>query len=239
MLSNSDAIGYKWKVRKGRYSVRATAHGRSRDDDLPSLIVCVSLDDKKVEIWKQLGRSKFASPLWTIGNTRRRILWIGSCRDRSWIKPTDSSSWSTLPSQGTALCHFLSLAGWKNGVYGTHHLFARDAYSSQNAKFHNPMKKEQQLSNAKCCLSILNKGEAVLFYARALHCGNANDLTKGSTQALLNFSFGNPENYRRFGICVYYVKMTLEDVADALLASGVGESIDPFLWYGDGLVLNE
>eukprot|EP01035_Chromulina_nebulosa_P019060 gene19060-24882_t len=35
-------------------------------------------------------------------------------------------------------------------------------------------------------------GDAVVFDARVIHCGNANDPIKGSTRALFNFSFRNP-----------------------------------------------
>ena len=50
--------------------------------------------------------------------------------------------------------------------------------------------KDEQLINANCRLATLNKGDAVIFDARVLHCGGAND---GSCRIMFNFSFRNPE----------------------------------------------
>lgn len=52
-------------------------------------------------------------------------------------------------------------------------------------------RKDQQLLTAECRLSTLRKGDAVLFDARILHCGNAN--VSLTTRVLFNFSFRNPE----------------------------------------------
>lgn len=112
--------------------------------------------------------------------------------------------------------------------------------AKENAKFNDQSKKDEQLSSANCRLSTLNKGDAVLFDARILHCGNANDLEKGSTRALFNFSFRNPEVTGDLGYAGsirpdYCGKMTLEDVANALLSYGEGDTREPFSQYGDGL----
>lgn len=111
----------------------------------------------------------------------------------------------------------------------------------ENEKFKsNDMQvKDQQLSKVDCRLSTLKKGDAVLFDARILHCGNANDAIKGSTRALLNFSFRNPKVTGDLGYAGsirpgYCGKMTLGDVGDALVAYGNGE-VEPFGKYGDGL----
>jgi len=52
----------------------------------------------------------------------------------------------------------------------------------ERSKFDNPQMKDEQLANADSRLALLNKGDAVLFDARILHCGNANEVEGGSTR---------------------------------------------------------
>lgn len=117
-------------------------------------------------------------------------------------------------------------------LLGTHTKKERD-------KFDNYQLKDEQLANAKPRLALLKKGDAVLFDARILHCGNANEPEGGSTRAMFNFSFRNPKEIGNLGYCGsmrpgYVGKISLGDVGDAL------ENIDaglpnPFSRYGDGL----
>lgn len=112
--------------------------------------------------------------------------------------------------------------------------------AKENAKFNDPSQKDEQLSTADCRLSTLRKGDAVLFDARILHCGNANDPDKGKTRALFNFSFRNPEVSGSLGYDGsirpgYCGAMRLRDVCDALLAYENGDK-DPFAKYGNGLL---
>mmetsp|Transcript_20906 Transcript_20906/g.31854 ORF Transcript_20906/g.31854 Transcript_20906/m.31854 type:complete len:422 (+) Transcript_20906:162-1427(+) len=114
--------------------------------------------------------------------------------------------------------------------------------AKENAIFHSGdvVLKDEQLAKANSRLATLKKGDAALFDARILHCGNANDATKGSTRALFNFSFRNPkvtgdlgyEGSIRPGYCG---AMTLRDVSDALVAYENGDK-DPFEKYADGLL---
>lgn len=109
-----------------------------------------------------------------------------------------------------------------------------------NAIFNDLSQKDEQLSKADCRLSTLRKGDAVLFDARILHCGNANDLENGSTRALFNFSFRNPKimgdlGYKGSIRPGYTQAMNLGDISDALKAYGDGSDKDPFAKYGDGL----
>ena len=111
--------------------------------------------------------------------------------------------------------------------------------AKENRKFNDYAQKDDQLVNADCRLSTLKKGDAVLFDARILHCGNANDAKKGQTRALFNFSFRNPEVVADLGyagsIRPGYVRaMNLGDLAATLKAyeDGDGQAFDK---YGDGL----
>ena len=111
--------------------------------------------------------------------------------------------------------------------------------SKENAKFNDYSQKDSQLEAANCCLATLKKGDAVLFDARILHCGNANDPEKGSTRALFNFSFRNPKVTGNLGyegsIRPGYVgAMTLADLGFALESYENGEK-EPFAKYSDGL----
>lgn len=111
-----------------------------------------------------------------------------------------------------------------------------------NGIFNDPSQevRDEQLSTADCRVSTLKKGDAVLFDARILHCGNANDLENGSTRALFNFSFRNPKvtgdlGYKGSIRPGYTHAMTLGDISDALIAYGDGSDKDSFAKYGDGL----
>ena len=110
----------------------------------------------------------------------------------------------------------------------------------ENERFFNQSEKDEQLSTAECRLSTLKKGDAVLFDARVLHCGNANDPEKGSTRVLFNFSFRNPKVKKSLGyagsIRPGYVRaMTLEDLSKKLDSYASGDDPEPFAAYGDGL----
>lgn len=109
----------------------------------------------------------------------------------------------------------------------------------ERAKFDSHQTKDEQLANAKSRSALLNKGDAVLFDARILHCGNANEEDGGSTRAMFNFSFRNPKESGSLGYCGsmrpgYVDKISLGDVGDALLEHDNGLST-PFAKYGDGL----
>jgi hypothetical protein len=100
--------------------------------------------------------------------------------------------------------------------------------------------RDAQLSSSDCRLSCLRKGDAVVFDARILHCGNANDREKGQTRALFNFSFRNPKVEGSLGyegsIRPGYIKaMSLADLGDALKDYERGNK-DPFSKYGSGLL---
>lgn len=116
----------------------------------------------------------------------------------------------------------------------THTSKANDIFNSGDTS-----KKDEQLLKSNCRLSTLKKGDAVLFDARTLHCGNANDLENGQTRALFNFSFRNPEVQGSLGYKGsirpgYEGVMSLRDVSDALAAYGMGDD-NPFLKYGNGI----
>jgi hypothetical protein len=111
--------------------------------------------------------------------------------------------------------------------------------AKENAKFYDPSLKDEQLSTADCRLATLKKGDAVLFDARILHCGNGNDPVKGKTRALFNFSFRNPQVTGNLGYDGsirpgYCQAMTLGDVSDALVSYKNG-NLNPFAKYGSGL----
>jgi hypothetical protein len=99
------------------------------------------------------------------------------------------------------------------------------------------MQKDQVLAQAKAKLSTLKRGDCVLFDARTLHCGNANE--SGETRALFNFSFRNPKvtgdlGYKGSMRPGYERVMKLKDVHEALVNYQGGE-LDPFLRYGNGM----
>mmetsp|Transcript_17939 Transcript_17939/g.27144 ORF Transcript_17939/g.27144 Transcript_17939/m.27144 type:complete len:450 (+) Transcript_17939:46-1395(+) len=114
----------------------------------------------------------------------------------------------------------------------------------QNRIFNsNTDDKDEQLKNAKCRLATLKKGDAVLFDARILHCGNANQSTK--SRGLFNFSFRNPQVTGNLGYegsirPGYCEQMTLRDVSQALEEYEKGEAnnnnVDPFAKYGSGVL---
>ncbi|KAL3798789.1 hypothetical protein ACHAW5_009695 [Stephanodiscus triporus] len=93
-------------------------------------------------------------------------------------------------------------------------------------------RKDEQLSRAECRVGTLKKGDAVLFDARTLHCGNAND---ERTRVLFNFSFRNPQvggslGYKGSIRPGYEGAMSLRGMADALAAYGSGDT-NPFAKY--------
>ncbi|KAL3906464.1 MAG: hypothetical protein SGARI_003997, partial [Bacillariaceae sp.] len=99
--------------------------------------------------------------------------------------------------------------------------------------------KDEQLRLANCRLATLKKGDVVLFDARILHCGGANDIETGGTRVMLNFSFRNSKvqgdiGYKGSIMPGYAGAMTLGDVSDALDRYKGGE-LDPFAAYGNGL----
>mmetsp|Transcript_47354 Transcript_47354/g.100626 ORF Transcript_47354/g.100626 Transcript_47354/m.100626 type:complete len:376 (-) Transcript_47354:201-1328(-) len=109
----------------------------------------------------------------------------------------------------------------------------------ERSKFDDHQRKDEQLANANSRLALLNKGDAVLFDARILHCGNANEEEGGSTRAMFNFSFRNPKETGNLGYCGsmrpgYVGKMSLGDVGVALAKHDDGFA-SPFAKYGDGL----
>jgi len=106
-------------------------------------------------------------------------------------------------------------------------------------KFDSSQMKDELLANAKSRLALLKKGDAVLFDARILHCGNANEEEGGSTRAMFNFSFRNPKESGSLGYCGsmrpgYVGKISLGDVGAALEQHEKGLS-SPFSKLGDGL----
>jgi len=151
-----------------------------------------------------------------------------------------------LPFQDTAPLYviFLALQDVDESMGPTSFLL-RTHTAKENALFKDPSQevRDAQLSSAECRLSTLKKGDAVLFDARILHCGNANDLENGSTRALFNFSFRNPKitadlGYKGSIRPGYTQAMNLGDISDALIAYGKGVDggdRDPFAKYGDGL----
>lgn len=113
----------------------------------------------------------------------------------------------------------------------------------ERTKFDDYNQKDEQLANANARLALLKKGDAVLFDARTLHCGNANNAESGSTRAMFNFSFRNPEEIGSLGYCGsmrpgYVGQMTLGDVATALNDYEDSGSENPFekLGCGNGLI---
>mmetsp|Transcript_21517 Transcript_21517/g.38866 ORF Transcript_21517/g.38866 Transcript_21517/m.38866 type:complete len:377 (-) Transcript_21517:67-1197(-) len=109
----------------------------------------------------------------------------------------------------------------------------------ERSKFDDFQKKDELIATANSRLALLNKGDAILFDARILHCGNANEEEGGSTRALFNFSFRNPKESGSLGYCGsmrpgYVGKISLGDVGAALAKHENGLS-SPFSGYGDGL----
>lgn len=107
--------------------------------------------------------------------------------------------------------------------------------------FNDPSTKDNLLLNSDGRLAVLKKGDAVVFDARVLHCGNANDEFQGETRALLNFSFRSPKETGGLGYDGsmrpgYVGAMNLGDVTEALRNYGEGDA-DPFSKYGDGLIV--
>jgi hypothetical protein len=103
--------------------------------------------------------------------------------------------------------------------------------------FNDHSKRDDFLRKSKCVVSTLNKGDAVLFDARLLHCGNAN--ISNSTRVLFNFSFRNPKvvgslGYKGSMRPKYVKQMNLADVAARLEDFRLGVA-DPYARYGDGL----
>lgn len=112
-------------------------------------------------------------------------------------------------------------------LLGTHTHEANAIFASGDMS-----KKDEQLSRADCRLSTLRKGDAVLFDARTLHCGNAND---ERTRVLFNFSFRNPQvggnlGYKGSIRPGYEGVLSLRGMADALAAYGSGDE-NPFAKY--------
>jgi hypothetical protein len=112
----------------------------------------------------------------------------------------------------------------------------------ENRKFYNPSieVRDKQISSADHRVSTLKKGDAVVFDARVLHCGNANDSENGSTRVLFNFSFRNPKvvgdlGYKGSMRPCYEKKMRLKELSDALVEYEDDDTIDPFLKYGNGI----
>lgn len=108
------------------------------------------------------------------------------------------------------------------------------------AIFNDHSQKDEQLATADSRLATLKKGDAVLFDARILHCGNANDAEKGSDRALFNFSFRNPKVKSDLGYAGsirpgYVGAMNLRDMSEALVAHGEGDK-NAFAKYGDGML---
>lgn len=149
-----------------------------------------------------------------------------------------------LPYQAKAPLYVIFLAlqdvtvemGPTSFLLRTHTSKANDIFNSGDKS-----QKDNQLLKSDCRLSTLKKGDAVMFDARTLHCGNANEEEDkgGRTRALFNFSFRNPEvqgdlGYKGSIRPGYEGAMSLKDVSDAMAAYGSGDE-DPFAKYGNGI----
>ena len=126
-----------------------------------------------------------------------------------------------------------------NEFMGPTTFLLRTHTAKENAIFNDNSQKDDQLVTADSRLATLKKGDAVLFDARILHCGNANDAEKGSDRALFNFSFRNPKVVGSLGYAGsirpgYTGAMTLGDMSEALAAYGDGDK-KSFDKYGDGI----
>jgi ectoine hydroxylase-related dioxygenase (phytanoyl-CoA dioxygenase family) len=103
----------------------------------------------------------------------------------------------------------------------------------------DPEKKNDQLRKADCRLATLKRGDAVLFDARVLHAGGANDINKGANRVMFNFSFRNPKvkgdiGYKGSIMPGYVGAMNLGDIGKALNEYAKGET-EPFADYGNGI----
>lgn len=117
-------------------------------------------------------------------------------------------------------------------LMGTHTSKCNDIFNCGGAS-----QKDELILKSECRLSTLKKGDAVLFDARTLHCGNAND--SESTRALFNFSFRNAAvkgdlGYKGSIRPGYEKAMKLKDMSEALLAYGAGDE-NPFAKFGNGM----
>jgi len=126
-----------------------------------------------------------------------------------------------------------------NEFMGPTTFLLRTHTAKEIAIFNDHSQKDDQLVTADSRLATLKKGDAVLFDARILHCGNANDAEKGSDRALFNFSFRNPKVVGSLGYAGsirpgYTGAMTLGDMSEALAAYGEGDK-KSFEKYGDGI----
>jgi len=126
-----------------------------------------------------------------------------------------------------------------NEFMGPTTFLLRTHTTKENGIFNDHSQKDQQLATADSRLATLKKGDAVLFDARILHCGNANDVDKGFDRALFNFSFRNPKVKSSLGYAGsirsgYTGAMTLRDMSEVLVAYGEGNK-DAFAKYGDGI----
>ena len=105
--------------------------------------------------------------------------------------------------------------------------------------FDDMAQRDEQLEKASCRLATLKKGDAVVFDARVLHCGNANLADSGTARAMFNFSFRSPKEKGDLGYPgsirpAYCGAMTLGDVSNALAEYESGNK-EPFAKYGNGL----
>mmetsp|Transcript_15435 Transcript_15435/g.17136 ORF Transcript_15435/g.17136 Transcript_15435/m.17136 type:complete len:409 (-) Transcript_15435:248-1474(-) len=126
-----------------------------------------------------------------------------------------------------------------NKFMGPTTFLLRTHTAKENAIFNDYSQKDDQLVTADSRLATLKKGDAVLFDARILHCGNANDAEKGSDRALFNFSFRNPKVVGSLGYAGsirpgYTGAMTLGDLSKSLDAYSEGDK-KSFEKYGDGI----
>ena len=126
-----------------------------------------------------------------------------------------------------------------NEFMGPTTFLLRTHTAKENAIFSDQSQKDEQLATANARLATLKKGDAVLFDARILHCGSANDAEKGSDRALFNFSFRNPKvkGYLGYAGSIrpgYVGAMTLGSMGEDLVAYSEGD-INAFAKYGDGL----
>eukprot|EP00529_Nitzschia_sp_RCC80_P021444 CAMPEP_0113494022 /NCGR_PEP_ID=MMETSP0014_2-20120614/28894_1 /TAXON_ID=2857 /ORGANISM="Nitzschia sp." /LENGTH=387 /DNA_ID=CAMNT_0000387905 /DNA_START=212 /DNA_END=1375 /DNA_ORIENTATION=- /assembly_acc=CAM_ASM_000159 len=134
---------------------------------------------------------------------------------------------------------FLALQDVTESMGPTTFLLGSQSYE-ERVKFDDLSQRDEQLATSNSRLALLRKGDAVLFDARLLHCGNANEEQNGATRAMFNFSFRNPKETGNLGYCGsmrpgYVGAMTLGGISDALLEYEKGNK-DPFARYGNGLV---
>lgn len=102
-------------------------------------------------------------------------------------------------------------------------------------------RRDEIISSVEPVYATLKCGDVVLFDARILHCGSANDVSKGSTRALFNLSFRNPQvqgdlGYKGSIRSGYENMFTLGSLGKILEVFDKDEkNNDPFLMYGNGL----